>query len=105
MRASFVERDPATATAARGRYAVLQRSLRKLNAAGARIILGSDTGLQDHFFGYAGQRELEAMVGAGMTPAQVMRAAVVRRAVGARPRVPRTRDTAKSRPAHRNCEA
>ncbi len=78
MRASFVERDPAAAAAARGRYAVLQRSLRKLSEAGARLILGSDTGLDDHFFGYAEQRELEAMVGAGMTPAQVIVAATSR---------------------------
>ena len=78
MRRSFVERDPAAATAARGRYAVLQRSLRKLNAAGARIILGSDTGLEDHVFGYAEQRELEAMVVAGMTPAQAIAAATSR---------------------------
>ena len=78
MRASFVGRDSAAATAARGRYAILQRSLSKLSEAGARIILGSDTGLEDHFFGYAEQRELEAMVGAGMTPAQVIVAATSR---------------------------
>ncbi len=78
MRATFIAREAAAANAARERYAILQRSLAKLNKAGARIILGSDTGLEDHFFGYAEQRELEAMVGAGMTPAQVIVAATSR---------------------------
>lgn len=80
MRATFTGRDPAAAAAARERYAILQRSLAKLNKAGARIILGSDTGLEDHVFGYAEQRELEAMVGAGMTPAQAIVAATSRSA-------------------------
>jgi imidazolonepropionase-like amidohydrolase len=78
MQASFAARDPAAVRAARERYGILQRSLAKLSAAGARIVLGSDTGLVDHFFGYAEQRELEAMVGAGMTPAQVITAATSR---------------------------
>jgi imidazolonepropionase-like amidohydrolase len=78
MRAAFTSREPAAAAAARERYAILQRSLRRLSAAGARIILGSDTGLEDHLFGHAEQRELEAMVGAGMTPAQVIVAATSR---------------------------
>jgi imidazolonepropionase-like amidohydrolase len=80
MRTSFTTRDAATAAAARERYAILQRSLRKLVQAGARIILGADTGLEDHFFGYAEQRELEAMAGAGMAPAQVIVAATSRAA-------------------------
>ncbi|MGH9255497.1 MAG: amidohydrolase family protein [Vicinamibacterales bacterium] len=78
IRASFTSRDGATATAARGRYTILQRSLAALNKAGARIILGSDTGLEDHLFGYAEQRELAEMAGAGMTPAQVIVAATSR---------------------------
>ena len=57
---------------------ILQRSLAALNKAGARIILGSDTGLEDHLFGYAEQRELAEMAGAGMTPAQVIVAATSR---------------------------
>ena len=75
MKTSFATRDATTATRARQTYSNMQRSLAKLNAAGARIILGSDTGLEDHFFGYAEQRELEQMVAAGMTPAQVIVAA------------------------------
>lgn len=78
MRAAFTSREPAAAAAARERYAVLQRSVRKLSVAGARIILGSDTGLEDHLFGHAEQRELEAMAGAGMTPAHVIVAATSR---------------------------
>ena len=80
IRMSFTGRDAAAASAARERYAILQRSLAKLNAAGARIILGSDTGLEDHLFGYAEQRELEEMVRAGMTPAQTIVAATSRAA-------------------------
>jgi imidazolonepropionase-like amidohydrolase len=80
MRASFSSREPSAAAAARERYAILERSLGKLGAAGARIILGSNTGLEDHLFGYAEQRELEAMAAAGMTPAQVVVAATSRSA-------------------------
>jgi imidazolonepropionase-like amidohydrolase len=80
MKTAFATRDPAVAARARAIYANMQRSLAKLNAAGARIILGSDTGLEDHFFGYAEQRELEQMVAAGMTPAQVIVAATSRTA-------------------------
>jgi imidazolonepropionase-like amidohydrolase len=78
QRMNDARRQPAEADAARARYAILQRSLAKLNAAGARIILGSDTGLPDHFFGFAEQRELQLMVEAGMTPAQVIVAATSR---------------------------
>ena len=80
MKTAFATRDPAVAARARSIYANMQRSLAKLNAAGARIILGSDTGLEDHFFGYAEQRELEQMTAAGMTPAQVIVAATSRSA-------------------------
>jgi imidazolonepropionase-like amidohydrolase len=80
IRASFTSRDAAAASAARTRYAILQRSLAGLNKAGARIILGCDTGLEDHLFGYAEQRELAEMVAAGMSPAQVIVAATSRSA-------------------------
>jgi imidazolonepropionase-like amidohydrolase len=53
----------------------LQRSLKKLSDAGARIVLGGDTGLQDDPFGFAEHRELELMVEAGMTPMQAIVAA------------------------------
>ena len=80
IRASFTSRDASAASAARARYMILQRSLAALNKAGARIILGCDTGLEDHLFGYAEQRELAEMVAAGMSPAQVIVAATSRSA-------------------------
>jgi imidazolonepropionase-like amidohydrolase len=80
MRGVFARRDPATAERARKGYEILKRSVAKLSAANAHIILGSDTGLEDHFFGYAEQKELELMVTAGMTPSQVIVAATSRAA-------------------------
>jgi len=77
---SFAGRDPTVAARNRGNYAILQTSLARLSAAGARIVLGCDTGLEDHFFGYAEQKELELMAQAGMTPAQVIIAATSRAA-------------------------
>jgi imidazolonepropionase-like amidohydrolase len=78
VRNSFAGRDPATAARNRANYAILQRSLARLNAAG--VILGCDTGLEDHFFGYAEHKELELMVAAGMTPSQAIVAATSRAA-------------------------
>jgi imidazolonepropionase-like amidohydrolase len=80
MRGVFARRDPAAAEKVRKTYGILQRSVAKLSAAGANIILGCDTGLEDHFFGYAEQKELELMVNAGMTPMQVIVAATSRAA-------------------------
>ena len=80
VRNSFSGRDAATADRNRRNYAILQHSLTKLSAAGVPIILGCDTGLEDHFFGYAEQKELELMVAAGMTPTQVIVAATSRSA-------------------------
>jgi imidazolonepropionase-like amidohydrolase len=80
MRAVHARRDPAIAERSARAYAILKRSVAKLGAAGARIILGCDTGLEDHFFGYAEQKELELMVDAGMTPSQVIVAATSRAA-------------------------
>ena len=80
IRKSFTNRDAATATRNRQNYAILQKSVAKLAAAGARIILGSDTGLEDHPFGFAEQKELQMMAEAGMTPTQVIVAATSRSA-------------------------
>jgi imidazolonepropionase-like amidohydrolase len=80
MRAFFTSRDEATVTRGRVIYANLEKSVAKLAAANARIILGSDTGLEDHPFGFAEQKELELMAKAGMTPAQVIVAATSRSA-------------------------
>jgi imidazolonepropionase-like amidohydrolase len=80
VRQSFAARDAAMATRNGRNYAILERNVAKLDAAGAAIILGADTGLEDHFFGYAEQKELELMAKAGMAPAQVIVAATGRAA-------------------------
>jgi imidazolonepropionase-like amidohydrolase len=80
LRKSFSEVDPAVAKDNRQKYEILKASVAKLTAAGARIILGSDTGLPDQFFGFTEQRELQLMVEAGMTPADVIVAATSRAA-------------------------
>ncbi|HET9217025.1 MAG TPA: amidohydrolase family protein [Terriglobia bacterium] len=80
MRRGYEDRDPAAIERTRTQYAILQRSLAKLARANAKIVLGSDTGLQDHLFGMSEQRELESMAKAGMTPMQVIVAATSRAA-------------------------
>ena len=52
------------------------RNLKKLSDAGVRIAMGTDTGaLPERFQGYFEHLELEMMAEAGLTPAQVLRAA------------------------------
>jgi imidazolonepropionase-like amidohydrolase len=80
VRAYFAKRDSKAVEGARQRYAILEQSLAKLSRAGAKMILGADTGLEDHLFGMAEHLELEAMVDAGMTPAQAIVAATSRSA-------------------------
>jgi len=78
MKKSYEGRDPRAVERARAAYAILERSTAKLARAGANVTLGSDTGLEDHLFGLAEQRELANMVKAGMTPMQVIVAATSR---------------------------
>ncbi|HET7609513.1 MAG TPA: amidohydrolase family protein, partial [Gammaproteobacteria bacterium] len=80
IQAAFAQRDPRAAADARERYAILERSLRKLDAAGAKVVLGADTGVEDHPFGVAEHLELEAMVDAGLSPAHALAAATSRAA-------------------------
>jgi imidazolonepropionase-like amidohydrolase len=80
IRNSFSGRDPAEAARRQQGYDILKRSLAKLSAAGAAIVLGSDTGLEDQIFGHTEQKELELMVAAGMAPSQVIVAATSRAA-------------------------
>jgi imidazolonepropionase-like amidohydrolase len=80
MRKGYESPNPDAVARARTQYAILQRSLAKLSRANARIILGSDTGLEDHPFGMSEQHELESMAAAGMTPMQVIVAATSRAA-------------------------
>ena len=80
IEAAFRQRDAQGAAQARERYAILERSLAKLAAAGAKLVLGADTGVEDHLFGLAEHLELQAMADAGLTPAQVLAAATSRAA-------------------------
>ncbi len=76
----YDNRNPEALQRARSQYGILERSLAKLAKANAKIILGSDTGLEDHLFGMSEQHELESMAKAGMTPMQVIVAATSRAA-------------------------
>jgi imidazolonepropionase-like amidohydrolase len=78
MKGLFAPRDAKVVETVRGIYRNVHQNTRRLNEAGARIILGCDTGLPDHFFGYAEQRELELMHSAGMTAMEVIVAATSR---------------------------
>ena len=80
MRKAYENRNPTAAERTRTQYAILQHSLAKLAKANAKIILGCDTGLEDHLFGMSEQHELESMVNAGMTPMQVIVSATSRAA-------------------------
>jgi imidazolonepropionase-like amidohydrolase len=78
VKAAFGGRTAEAATAARTRYQILRRSVARLAKAGAKVLLGSDTGIQDHPFGFTDHRELEMLVEAGMTPMQAIVAATSR---------------------------
>ncbi len=80
MRGYFAKRDAKSVEAARERYKILEQSIARLSQAGAKLILGADTGLEDHLFGMAEQLELQAMVEAGMSPEQGIVAATSRAA-------------------------
>jgi imidazolonepropionase-like amidohydrolase len=73
--AAFGGRAAEAAAAARTRYEILRRSVAKLAKAKAKLMLGSDTGIQDQPFGVSEHFELEAMVDAGATPMQALVAA------------------------------
>ena len=75
IRASFENRTPEAAARAGESYAAMERSLKKLADAGARLVLGADTGVQDHVPGFMEHRELELYVEAGISPAEAIRIA------------------------------
>jgi imidazolonepropionase-like amidohydrolase len=74
----FDARPPAPRPAAAAETAEreLREGFRRLLDADVDIVLGTDAGaVPDHFFGYAGHRELEIFVRLGMTPMQALVAA------------------------------
>ena len=75
IRASFENRTPEAAARAGESYGAMARSLKKLADAGARLVLGADTGVQDHVPGFMEHRELELIVEAGVSPAEAIRIA------------------------------
>ena len=78
VRASYAQRTPAAVEAAQKTYRIMQRNLAKLNAAGALIGFGADSGaVPDYFHAYNTHRELQLMVEAGMTPVQALTAVTV----------------------------
>jgi imidazolonepropionase-like amidohydrolase len=75
IRASYNGR---TNDAAQKTYGIMQRNLAKLNAAGALIGFGADSGaVPDYFHAFNTHRELQLMVEAGMTPVQALTAVTV----------------------------
>ena len=75
IRASFDSRTSEGAARAAESYAAMQRSLKKLADAGARVVLGADTGVQDHIQGFMEHRELELIVEAGLSTGDAIVAA------------------------------
>ena len=65
---AFANRAADAAERSARSYEQMERSLAKLHAAGAPLVLGSDSGVQDHFYGFSAHRELELMVAAGLSP-------------------------------------
>jgi len=80
VRQEFIDRTSEQAANAKKNYAFLHNTVAKLHKAGARVVLGGDTGLPQLYWGYAEQRELELLVATGMTPAQALTAGTSRAA-------------------------
>ncbi|HEX4275092.1 MAG TPA: amidohydrolase family protein [Bryobacteraceae bacterium] len=72
MKDAAAKMKPADIKKARDFYGIQARNLAKLNAAGIRIVLGTDS---SETVGWPVLTEMSDMVAAGMTPAQVLTAA------------------------------
>jgi imidazolonepropionase-like amidohydrolase len=70
--ASIAARRPEALATARATYERMSQSLKRAGDAGVRIVLGGDTGIPNAWHGWAEMYELETMVDAGLTPAQVI---------------------------------
>jgi imidazolonepropionase-like amidohydrolase len=77
LQSRFPQRDPAQLARSNASWERLARGFARLNAAGVKIGVGTDGGGQqgDQFLGWTMHTELENMVAASMTPAQVIVAA------------------------------
>ena len=75
IRESYANRTPEAAAQGTESFAMMLRSLKKLSDAGARLVLGADTGIQDHIQGYMEHHELELVVEAGISPAKAIQIA------------------------------
>jgi imidazolonepropionase-like amidohydrolase len=75
--ATLTSRTAERARNARDEWSVLARNVAKLNAAGVRLVLGTDVGgnTGGGLFGWTEHVELENMVAAGLTPMQAIVAA------------------------------
>src|SRR5205814_2230974 len=72
-RGAYARRPPDAVARARTTYANMERSLAKLNAAGATIVLGTDDGaVRDHVYAFTAHRELQLLAHAGMAPARIL---------------------------------
>jgi imidazolonepropionase-like amidohydrolase len=70
--AALAKRQPEALATARATYRRMSESLKRLSAAGVRVVLGGDTGIPNAWHGWAEMYELETMVDAGLTPAQAI---------------------------------
>ena len=75
IRESYVNRTPEAAAQGSESFSMMLRSLKKLADAGATLVLGADTGVQDHIQGYMEHHELSLIVEAGISPAEAIRIA------------------------------
>ena len=73
IRASYARRPPEAVARARATYAVMERSMATLMAAGVTMVLGTDDGaVRDHVYAFTAHRELMLLAHAGMPPARVL---------------------------------
>jgi imidazolonepropionase-like amidohydrolase len=76
IRQSFSGRTPQGVERAAATFRGMQRSVARMKAAGVKFAFGTDAGaVRDHVHAFTDHRELEIMVGAGLTPMEAIAAA------------------------------